>query len=151
MPPKVELIPLDLNNPDHVGCLYKVRTHPQVAQYLYGPLPKTFLEHTQYLYTVKNKDFFILQAHDQLCGYCHRTHSEESIELGWALHPDQWGKGIGSVSVKGLIELSLSYKKPLMLSIQKNNLRAYKLYQKQHFSVIHEEKDRYTMRYDPKT
>lgn len=147
---EVELIPLDLNSPEHIGCLYHVRTHPSVSQYLLGAIPQNFLAHTEYLYKVKNKDFFLLKLNDQLCGYCHRTHLEKEIELGWAIHPDHWGKGLGNASVADLVSRTLSLSKPIVLCVQKNNPRALKLYQKHHFVIVEESENTYKMIYDSK-
>lgn len=148
---KVELVPLDLNNPEHIGCLYKVRTNSEVSKYLTGAIPQNFLKHTEYLYNVKNKDFFVLKIDQQLCGYCQRTHTEHEIELGWAIHPDYWGKGIGKASISDLVKRSISFKKPLILFVQKNNPRALNLYQKNSFTVVEETEILYKMIYDLKS
>jgi len=147
----VELISLNLNDPDHIGCLYKVRTNPEVSQYLPGSIPQNFLKHTEYLYNIKNKDFFVLSVNNQLCGYCQRTHFEYEIELGWAIHPEHWGKGIGNASVTDLINRSFSFNKPLVLFVQKNNPRAINLYKKNYFVIIEETEKSYKMIYDFKT
>lgn len=150
---KVELIELDLNNPDQIGCMYKVRTHPLVAPHFLGPAPKKFLDHVQYLCSVKNKTFFVVSVDQTLCGYCQSTDLPDEIELGWALHPDFWGKGIGSIAVQKLIETMVPRKKKLVLFVKKNNIRALSIYQKQHFRISHEHQEDilYKMTYAPET
>lgn len=150
---KVELVGLDLNNPDHVGCMYKVRTHPDVDRNLNAAPPKNLLEHTQYLYRVKNKQFFIILADHVCCGYCQCSFSDEEIELGWAIHPDYWGRGVGSYAVQRLIDLMLPYHKDLVLVVKKNNQRAIALYRKHHFSMVGSYQDdiQYKMKYDHST
>ena len=142
---KVELIPLDLNNPDHVGCLFKVRTHPRVAEMMPGAPPCSFLDHVRYLYGVKDKVFALIQVERQLCGYCQRTERKEERELGWALHPDYWGRGIGKAAVAQWVEESRG--KPLMLTVQKNNPVALGLYQSRGFCITEERENSYVMYY----
>lgn len=153
MPPKVELIPLDINNPDHVGSMFKVRTNPEVAQYMIGTPPASFLQHIQYLYDVKHKQFQIIQFMDAPVGYCQSTMKEDEIELGWAVHPHFWGQGIGSIVVGLLVKKMMPLKKNLILYVKKSNARALHLYKKHHFIIEtnFEHHEQFKMKYDPPT
>lgn len=143
MQPKVKLISLDINNPDHVGLMFKVRTHPDVDKFLSGKPPQNFLEHVKYLYGVgAAKRFFIVVANDQLCGYCQITPRQDNTETGWALHPDWWGKKVGSQAVAQLVNIikqdPILKNKPIVLVVKKDNPRAVKLYKNHRFSITRE-------------
>lgn len=138
---KVSLVPLDLNEASHLGCMFTVRSHPEVAQFMPGNPPANFLQHVNYLYHVKNKEFFIIQIDNTPCGYCQGTLGEHEIELGWALHPNYWGKGIGSEAVKLLVDRFATQDKKIVLFVQKNNQRALTLYKKHSFNLLDESED----------
>jgi len=116
--------------------MFLVRSHPAVSQFMPGSPPANFLQHTQYLYNVKNKLFFIVYEEETPCGYAQCTFSGEEIELGWALHPDYWGKGIGTTAVQQLVDVIAAHNKRIVLYVQKNNPRALAIYQKQGFSLL---------------
>ncbi len=134
----IELTPLDLNNAKHMGCMFNVRTHPSVCTFMPGSPPKNFLEHVQYLYNVKNKVFFLIGNEEELFGYCQATFGLEEIELGWAIAPQYWGKGIGTEAVRQLIETVLPHGKRIVLYVRKNNPRAIALYKKYNFKITEE-------------
>lgn len=147
----ITLIPLNHNNPDHVGWLYKVRTHPEVASHFFSPPPEKFIDHIQFLakcLATRERDFFIVYAGDQMSGYCQIIHRPDNLEVGFALHPDWQGKGIGSVSVQLLLDhiKSFSSGKSITLIVKKDNLRAIKLYEKCGFVIIHENGNELSMR-----
>lgn len=152
---QVKLIPLDLNNSEHLHLMYVVRTHPDVDRYLCNPPPDHFSTHIRYLNTAvqEGKKFFIIQNEESLCGYCHVTFHEENLELGWALHPNWWRKGIGKRSVSALIRLlqesGFSEEKPLILIVKKENIVALSLYKKMGFFILKETNDQYSMQYQP--
>jgi len=146
-----KLVPLDQNNPDHVGWLYKVRTHPEVASHFFAPPPAKFIDHVQFLakcMTTQERDFFIVYANDQMAGYCQIINHPDHLEVGFALHPDWQGKGIGSASV----QLLLAHIKPsssgksITLIVKKDNARAIKLYEKYGFVITNEKENELSMR-----
>lgn len=152
---KVKLVALDLNDLDHLNLMYSVRTHPDVDQYLCQLPPADFSKHVQYLKKAMQsgtKRFFVIDSQDHLCGYCHVTSREDTLELGWALHPDWWGKGIGKCSVSLLIQLlqefGLAEGKVLTLIVKKDNIKAISLYKKSGFVILGEtEHQEYRMQY----
>lgn len=155
MDDKIKLVPLEQNNPDHLTLMYTVRTHPDVDKHLCGPPPANFSAHVRYLAeAVKNgkKLFFLICYEEHLCGYCHVTFQDEILELGWALHPDWWRKGIGKRSIALLIghlqESGLSEGKVLRLIVKKDNIHASSLYKKSGFVILREtENQEYLMQY----
>lgn len=156
----VKLVDLDPNNQDHLRLMYDVRKHPDVAKQLCKPPPENFSRHVQYLQeAVKGgtKKFFIICFHENICGYCHVTDgisSHDTLELGWALHPDWWGKGIGKRSVSLLLQIlkdsGLSQGKTLTLLVKKDNVKAVSIYKKSGFVILSEnENQEYLMHYHP--
>lgn len=148
----VDLLPLEKNNPDHVGMMYKVRTHSEVDKYLSGNPPNSFLDHVKYLHGVKeNKRFYLISYATQLCGYCQATWGDDHVELGWALHPDYWGKGLGDSAIGSLLALVKpeALKKSILLFVRKDNSKAIHLYHKHGFKITREdvEKNEYVMEY----
>jgi len=139
----IKLVPLDLNNPDHVGWVYKVRTHPDVATHFFAPAPENLMDHMQFLSkSIQNheRDFFIVTSQDQMKGYCQVIHHLDSYEVGFAFHPKWWGKGLGSASCKQLIQLVQDYpeRKEITLVVKKENKRALALYKKFGFHIVAE-------------
>jgi RimJ/RimL family protein N-acetyltransferase len=152
----IKLEPIDINNPDHVGWLYKVRAHPEVAAHFFAPPPTKFIDHVQFLTRVmekKERDFFIVSADGQMCGYCQIINHPDHFEVGFALHPDWWGKGIGNISVELLLDhLRRSGSKNahnITLVVRKDNERAIKLYKKYGFELIGEHDSQLTMKLKP--
>lgn len=134
----ISLIELDKNNPDHVGLMYIVRSHPEVDKYLRGTAPENFFEHVKYLFHLKpGKKFFLIQSNLSLCGYCQYTISDSQVEIGMALHPHFSNKGIGSQTMALLLSKlqndEMTKGKTVILFVKKDNLRAIALYEKYDF------------------
>lgn len=135
------MVPLNKDDPDHVGIMFKVRTNPEVDQFLCAEPPLDFFEHVKYLNQVGNsKRFFILKKGDVLCGYCQLRIELDYVDLGWALDPKWWGQGIGNEAVKLLVEYVKKQpefkSKKIVLFVKKENERAIHLYKKHGFRVI---------------
>jgi len=147
----IQLVPLDHNDPDQVGCMFKVRRHPEVAQHFFAKPPNNYLNHVQFL--VKSQEsgerqFFIIQVNDQMAGYCQIIHHTDSLEVGLALHPMWWNKGIGGASMQVLLDsIRISQCKTITLIVKKDNGRAVHLYEKLGFVAIKEDAEQLTMKY----
>ena len=132
---KIHLKPLDINNPDQLGFMFRVRCNPDIDKHLTGNAPKTYFEHVNYLSNVAdNKYFHIIYYDDDFAGYCQTTMNKETFEVGWALCPTKIGRGIGAVAVKLLLEFckKLANKK-IILYVKEDNVRAISLYRKFNF------------------
>jgi RimJ/RimL family protein N-acetyltransferase len=145
----IEIIPLDRQNDLHLQTMYTVRTHPKVAACLTTSPPTNYSQHLHYLRNIApNKPFFIITADQIPCGYCQIT-DKDPIELGWALHPDWWGKSIGSAAVQLLLAyVQQTYPhKSLCLFVKRDNLAALHIYKKYGFSIqsFDSEKNEYFM------
>lgn len=146
MQQNIKLIPLDIENEDHVRTLYSVRTHPEVVSCLRGPPPANYADHVRYLRNLSvHKKFFLVQQNSSLCGYCQLTHTDNHVEIGMALHPDFCNRGIGSKALSLLVEYLLqnesTQNKKLFLYVKKDNARAIALYSKFGFERIGNENE----------
>lgn len=151
--PQIKLELLDHNNPDHVGWMYKVRAHPEVAAYFFAPPPEKFVDHVQFLTRVmekKERDFFIVYADGQMAGYCQIINFPDGFEIGFALHPNWWGKGIGNTSMELLLEhlrqADSEKSNNITLVVKNDNVRAINLYKKYGFVVINEKDNQFQMK-----
>lgn len=152
----IQLIPFDLNEQAHINCLYTVRTHPEVAAHFFAPPPSSFLQHINFLTKVtqfKERSFLIVSFEDQLCGYCQIINRAEELEVGFALHPLWWNKGIGAISIKLLLEYihqkSTNKAQRIKLIVKNDNSKALHLYEKYGFVKTSELNQQITMKYLP--
>ncbi len=137
---RTTLKPLDIQNELHLKMMYEVRAHPDVASMLSSSPPKDYEQHVHYLTKIASgKVFFIIMANQVACGYCQMTIKENEVELGWAIHPEWWGKKIGSASVALLVEHVKKKYSPriyqICLLVKKNNLAAIHIYKKNGFFI----------------
>jgi RimJ/RimL family protein N-acetyltransferase len=153
----VKLAPLDHDNPDQVGWMYKVRAHPEVASYFFAPPPIKYLDHVQFLSNAHEKgerQFFIVYVGTEMSGYCQIIHRQDSLEIGFALHPQWWGQGIGGASMQALLDHIRHSQdlrsKAIILIVKKDNARAIHLYEKFGFTIINEHMGQITMKYKEK-
>jgi RimJ/RimL family protein N-acetyltransferase len=132
---EVKLKPLRLNDPDQVEFMFKVRTHAEVAKYLNGPMPESFLAHVNYLTNVTfKKYFYIVYCGEEMAGYCQMQIEKETVEIGWALHPSKMGIGIGAAAIQALLNIcDIFTEKKVILYVKEDNVRAIKLYKKFNF------------------
>ena len=138
----IDLIPLDIENPDQVGMMYKIRKAPEVSCWLHQPPPECFAKHVLYLSRMDGRrKFFCIYRDDVMVGYCQLSISED-IELGWALAPEYQGMGIGRPAVLQLIaeakrcNQNFTQKKKIVLYVKEGNKRAISLYNKHGFRYI---------------
>jgi RimJ/RimL family protein N-acetyltransferase len=137
---KVHLKPLDINNADEVTFMFQVRSHPDIDKYLNGDPPSSYFEHVHYLAkAIENKYFYIIYYHEDFVGYCQITPREDALELGWALHPNSIGIGIGTIAIPLLIDICKGIlckelkKQKIILYVKEDNIRAVSLYKKFNF------------------
>lgn len=142
---------MDINLEDHVAWMYEVRAHSQVAPFFFAPPPASFQEHARFLKKFigsGDREFFIILMGDTKCGYCQIIHRDQDYEVGFALHPDWWGMGIGEMSAKWLIDHIKDHYAPkdIVLYVKVGNHRAMRLYTKLGFYLEKQEGDRCFMR-----
>ncbi|MBX7066624.1 MAG: GNAT family N-acetyltransferase [Parachlamydiales bacterium] len=147
----MQLIPLDPNKEDQVAWMYEVRSHSQVVPFFFAPPPSSFQQHVQFLKKFidsAEREFFIILMGGIKCGYCQIIHRGEEYEVGFALHPDWWGMGIGEMSAKWLINHIKDNcgRKDIVLYVKAGNNRALSLYTKLGFSLEKQEEERCFMR-----
>jgi len=138
----IDFIDFDLINLEHVKWLFEVRTHPKVAINFFAPPPASFEEHVKFLNAVipsKKRIFFIVYLGERMAGYCQLIFRQLSIEVGFAVHPDMHGQGIGSASVLFVIKHIHDHYperiENITLVVKESNLIAVNLYTKHGFVV----------------
>jgi len=139
MLPKIKIELLNLFEAREVDFLYRVRTSDEVDSQLSGEMPLNFKEHCSWLnknHIVNNRIYIIRNEEDELVGYMQFFNkTSDSIEVGWALHPDCFNKGYGQASVMEAIERAgkLYRNKKLYLSVKQDNYKAIHIYKKYGF------------------
>lgn len=90
---------------DDAGMLYLLLSDPTVMRYLEPPYHEEQAE--QFLQSAGLSDTpLIYAAEDQrkLIGYViYHAYDEESVEIGWVLFPEYWGRGYASALTDQLI------------------------------------------------
>lgn len=149
---EVQLKPVDFENRDHLEWLYKIRTHPDVARHFFAPPPSDYDTHVKFIDSsikAKSRSFFIVSLNSQMTGYCQIIFHPDSIEVGFALHPDWWGMGIGSQAVHLLLNHLLNQEdreqRPITLVVKEDNLKAISLYKKCNFVITEKNGNKLTM------
>lgn len=112
----VNLVRINPENPLHVTFMWQVRTNPKVDEFLSGEPPEKFHKHAKYLYDVEGtKAFFIIMDGEAACGYCQIVLIGKEHEVGFALKPEYWGKGIGTKAANALIDWCKGWNKSISL------------------------------------
>jgi ribosomal protein S18 acetylase RimI-like enzyme len=125
--------------------MYDVRTHPEVDEYLSGNPPPNKEIHE--LFLLKNRDYYyIAQDNEEQIGYCSiKPMNNYLCEIGFCVHPDFQGKGLGQELVKKTIEKAQKEYSFTCLFVRKNNKRGFHIYSKLGFKIIGEDEDQYFM------
>lgn len=146
----LSLRPFQIQDSQASRFVFDVRSNPRVAASLYSSPPTSWIQHDAWVR--KNVDheartLFIVEKDGEDVGYCQAFSfgfpNSPSAELGWALHPDYWGKGIGSEAVWAWLAYAkrFQYVDELRLSVKPSNEAALKIYSKQGFGVLSAEGD----------
>ena len=133
--PLVQLVSLDLNDKTQVEWMYAVRAHPEVVPHFFAPPPSSYVHHIEFLRKAQEsqeRQFWIILFDNQMTGYCQLIHRLDSLEVGLALHPAWWGRGIGQAAMQALLDYaqSLNTAKEIALVVKKDNARAMHIYEK---------------------
>lgn len=135
-----ELHPIDKLNDAEVAFVYRVRIHPFICSQLIGEPPACFSLHQSWVdKRVDNKTrwMFICTHKEEMVGYAQAFNfTDKSVEVGWALHPDHHGKGLGKKAVDTLLhEVATLFPNlpTVKLEVKENNTVAHSLYCKAGF------------------
>ena len=99
---------------------YQLLKHPQVSLYIPNSfMPKTRMDAVkemslqQTLFKQRKTIFWVIANHqDQLigsCGYENWYKQQYRIEISYELHPDYWGQGIATESLRLIINFGFKY------------------------------------------
>ena len=89
-----------------LGSLYNLLSNSEVMHYLEAPYTKEQTE--QFLLRAglsKTPLIYAVEKDNDFIGYViYHDYDSESVEIGWVLEPDFWGKGIASYLTSIMIE-----------------------------------------------
>ena len=121
--------------------LYTTRTHPDVDPMLTGRAPSDLSEHLRYISKVqeKSKWIFVSIVDDAAVGYSQIYDvTKNKLEVGFVIHPDYQGRGLGKQIVKITIEKSkdLFPNRSITLYVKEDNIKAIYIYQSFGFKKV---------------
>lgn len=139
----IVLEPLSLEDEESILFLYKTRGHPKICEYLLGKPPQDLESHKNWLHkNVPSKRLmFILKCNGEMVGYCHAydfNKDENTLEVGFVIHPDYQGRGFGSIIVKKFLEkiYEIIPGQRVQLYVKVDNDKAIHIYQKYGFEMM---------------
>jgi ribosomal protein S18 acetylase RimI-like enzyme len=121
-----------------VMFLYDTRTHPKIDKMLSGNPPENIDIHKKYIEKVQSKSKFIYVAYleKDMVGYSQVYDIQDStVEVGFAVHPDHQGKGLGKKLVDStILKCKENFPdKGIVLYVKEDNLKAISIYEKYNF------------------
>ena len=118
-------------NKEDFNFLYETRTHSSVSKMLTGDPPQSYESHLNYIKKVqeKNRWIFVAQLINLFVGYSQIYNvTEDNLEVGFVIHPNFQGKGLG----KNLVVLTIARAKELF-----SNRKIYLYVKSDNFKAIH--------------
>ena len=131
--------------------LYRLLSDPPVMEYLEPPFSaektETFLKNcgmkeAPQVYTVEDENGF--------AGYViYHPYDQDSMEIGWVLYPEYWGKGYASELTEQLIEKARTAKKALIIECDPGQSVSRHIAEKYGFTCLGEKEGLILFRLDP--
>lgn len=92
--------------PGDADALYRLLSDPEVMRHLEPPFDRekteTFLHHTG---LTEPPLVYAAEANGDFIGYViYHAYDEDSVEIGWVLLPEYWGRGYASALTDRLID-----------------------------------------------
>lgn len=133
---EMRLVPLDAGDDEDVAFAYEVRSHPEVARFLFGLPPESMAKHRAWIRAnvPSRRLMFLAKDGGRRVGYCHAIPGDE-VEVGFAVHPSHQGNGYGGFMVDALVDV-LRREMPgrkVVLTVMTGNERAVRLYERKGF------------------
>ena len=102
---------------DDLDALYRLLSDPQVMKYLEPPFTKEKTE--AFLHDAGLSDpprVFAAECDGSLTGYViYHAYDERSVETGWVLYPEYWGRGYASALTEILIKKAFAEDKDVVI------------------------------------
>ncbi len=102
---------------EDLESLYGLLSDPQVMQFIEPPYTKE--QTVLFLHNAGLSDpplVYAVEENDTFIGYViYHDYDEGSVEIGWVLYPEYWGKGCASQLTKHLIEMAYSSGKNIVI------------------------------------
>jgi len=136
---------------DDLEALHRLLSDPLVMKYLEPPFTeertKVFLEECG----MKEEPLvYAVETENGFAGYViYHSYDCESMEIGWVLYPEHWGKGYASELTGMLIEKAFAEKKALIIECDPGQAVSRHIAGKYGFTCLGEEDDLILFRLDP--
>lgn len=131
--------------------LHRLLSDPQVMKYLEPPfteekteafLKNCGMKEEPLVYTVEDENGF--------AGYViYHRYDQDSMEIGWVLYPEHWGKGYASELTEQLIEKAQMAKKALIIECDPGQSKSRHIAKKYGFTCLGEKDGLMLFRLDP--
>jgi len=115
--------------------LYKTRQHPDVDKMLSGNPPTSITQHLNYILKVQgiSRWIYVADFESKMIGYSQVYDvTEDTVEIGFVIHPDYQGKGFGKALVlKTISKAKVQFpNKKVILYVLRDNPKAIHIYKK---------------------
>lgn len=135
--------PLDLSNEAEMEFLFETRRHPLVASFLLGTPPSDMQAHRSWVAgnVPAKRRMYVARMDGRMVGYCHAYGFDVErpyVEVGFAVHPDWQGMGVGGRMVEWIVgEVKRVFPgRTVMLMVKSDNERACRLYERKGFVCV---------------
>ena len=133
-------------NSQEIELIFKWRNHPDINQFMKTKYIdcEEHLRFLKKLHQYSNKIYFLVNQDEQIiCVIDFVNITTKSCEFG--LYANSYLKGVGQVVMKEIIKYAFENLKvnTLKAYVFKDNRKALKLYQQNHFTIYDEDKDFY--------
>ena len=130
--------------------LWEIRNHPSNRKYFHNQNKIDFKDHDEWYknkYFKNKKNFcYVLKKNKKIIGYCRYDLLRDNYRISIAIDPEFRQKGLGDILLKKSLN-KIKTKKNILAETKKNNIRSYKLFKKNNFTVYKEDKNSYYFKY----
>ena len=121
--------------------LYNLLSNPEVMVYLEPPFSKERTKDFLFNYCLGEEPMlFALEYENKFIGYViYHEFDDDSMEIGWVMMPEYWGKGFANELTEKLIEITRKDNKKSVIECDPNQVASIKVAKKFGFKLIEED------------
>lgn len=123
--------------------LCKLLSNPEVMVYLEPPFDKEKTKDFLYNYCLGYEPMlFALEYENKFIGYViYHEFEDDSMEIGWVMMPEYWGKGFANELTEKLIEITRKDNKKSVIECDPNQVASIKVAKKFGFKLIEQDEE----------